>query len=71
MMSPVRCDLPGNADDDPAGKEEEDALGGRDQDQQPGIEENLLPGDALVQIVDGDADDLGKKDPNGIRDHHG
>ena len=64
IVAQIELDLPGNADDDPAGKEEEDALGGRDQDQQPGIQENLLPGDALVQIVDGNANDLGEKDPD-------
>ena len=69
IVAQVELYFAGNADDDPASKKEEDALAGGNSYQQPGIAENLLPGDAVVQVIDGDTNDLGKKDPEGIGGH--
>ena len=69
IVAQVKLNLAGNTDDDPAGEKEEDALGGGDGDQQPGIEQDLLLRDAPVQVVNSDADYLGEKDPDDIRNY--
>jgi len=71
VIAQIELNLPGNADDDPAGEKEEHALGRGNSHQQPGIEQDLLPGDAVVQVVDGDANDLGEEYPDDIRKHGG
>ncbi len=69
VVAEVELDVAGDADEDPARVKEEDALGHGDADEQAGVEENLPAGDALVEVVDGDSDDTGKKDPDGAAEY--
>ena len=69
IVAEVEFDVAGDADEDPAREEQEDALGDGDGDKQPGVEEDLLAGDAMVEVVYGGSDDAGEEYPDGAREH--
>ncbi len=66
VVAQVVFDLARHADDDPARQELEDALGERHADKLERVLEDLLLSDTRAHVVDGDAQDLGKEDPDGV-----
>ena len=67
VVAEIELDFARDADDDPPREEEKNPFGDGNADEQSGVEQNLLPRDPVVQIIDGDSNHLREQDPDGIR----
>ena len=70
IVAQVELDLARDADQDPAGQELENGFGAGDRQQQSRVGEQLVAGDAEVQVVDGAADDQRKQNPDAVVAQH-
>ena len=66
VVAEIELDIARDTDNDPAHEEQQDAVGHGDGDQQAGVGEDLVPGDADGEVVDGDADDPGELHPDSV-----
>ena len=70
VVAQVEFDLARDANQDPAREELEDGFGAGDGEQPSGIGQQLMHSDALVQVVDGAADDQREENPDAVVAQH-
>ena len=70
IVAQVKLNFARNADHDPTRQKLKDSLERRDGQQQACIEQQLVTGDALAQIVRCTADYQGKQDPDAVREEN-
>ena len=70
VVAEVEFDFARNADQDPAGQVLEDRLDAGDGEQHRRVGQQFVAGDALVQVVDGAADDQREQDPDAVVAEH-
>ena len=66
VVAKIEFDIAADADDDVAGQELKDAFEEGDADDEQRVDEQLMAGDAGVEVVDGAADDLREENPDSV-----
>ena len=70
VVAQIEFDFARNADQNPARQELEDGFNAGNPQQHQSVGEQLLAGDAAIQIVDGAADDQRKQNPDAVVKQH-